>query len=626
MYEHMESNKVASGGTAKRIGLSSHLTHTFTESGDFTVHRPVIVRYLIVGGRGGGPAPDEKTKVDQEGGIGEIIEGTSTYQLQPGTYKVTVGPRSTTFTEKGIAGVGVTTGPRINWVNPPGGGNPCPSGVACYMVDKLKHSVVWSNRTRRSYTPGNPSSIQTLASANGGRPHPGISNEPLQKYHSYITQWGLSTKVFERSGASATGYWSMDANDATWKVVPDGVATVNAYHTQQKESDITGEKQTYGLKPIVVIRYDESTVGAAPPATPSPDTIAQIEKAYAEKMQKLKDALEAEKRALESQNAAAAAEASKLKDQLFSDLTGLKAQYDQLKATVSSTTGQLDATKRDIADLKSEYDMKMAELKRAQQTELDAISTNNREAIDAARSAKETLVRELTALKVAYDTIVALSKQCPIIPEDAIVVDSKTGGMFKYEAGVLRGISAETYGALGKPKYTLFNPGALDNCPRGPDITIETVAPKPVDEPVAEPKFPSTAYVIAHAESWEMNGELRVLAARFGGVVIEPFEFKEYAQLFVINSAGYVRNLNGDGAYMTSTEKCLAPSMSKTVPRTGWKLRKTGESQYMYTLIAECGVSIKAGPSDRSAVLEKSVFGGDASDEWYVIPVGRVEF
>jgi len=369
---------------------------------------------------------------------------------------------------------------------------------------------------------------------------------------------------------------------------------------------------------------DQITIG--PTTIPSSDPIAEIEKAYAEKMQKLKDVLEAEKRALEAQNAAAAAEAAKLKDQLFADLTGLKAQYEQLKATASSTTGQLDATKRDIAELKSEYDMKMAELKRAQQTELDAISTNNREAIDAARSAKETLVRELTALKVAYDTIVALSKQCPIIPEGAIVVDSKTGRMYKYEAGVLRGISTETYSALGKPKYTMFKPGALDNCPRGPDIIIETVAPKPVDEPIADPKFPSTAYVIAHAESWEMNGELRVLAARFGGVVIEPFEMKEYAQLFVINSAGYVRNLNGDGAYMTSTDKCLAPTMSKTVPRTGWKLRKTGESQYGYTLIAECGVSIKAGPSDRSAVLEKSVFGGDASDEWYVIPVGRVEY
>src|SRR6056300_427583 len=106
MYEHMESNKVASGGTAKRIGLSSHLTHTFTESGDFTVHRPVIVRYLIVGGRGGGPTPDEKTKVDQEGGVGDVVEGTSTYQLQPGTYTVTVGPRSTEFTEKQIAGTG----------------------------------------------------------------------------------------------------------------------------------------------------------------------------------------------------------------------------------------------------------------------------------------------------------------------------------------------------------------------------------------------------------------------------------------------------------------------------------------------------------------------------------------
>ena len=96
------SNIVAIGGTVKRIGLSSHLTHTFTKSGDFTVHRPVIVRYLIVGGRGGGPAPDEKSTLDQEGGVGDVVEGTSTYQLQPGTYKVTVGPRSTTFTEKQI--------------------------------------------------------------------------------------------------------------------------------------------------------------------------------------------------------------------------------------------------------------------------------------------------------------------------------------------------------------------------------------------------------------------------------------------------------------------------------------------------------------------------------------------
>ena len=621
MYEHMESNKVASGGTAKRIGLSSHLTHTFTESGDFTVHRPVIVRYLIVGGRGGGPAPDEKTKVDQEGGIGEIIEGTSTYQLQPGTYKVTVGPRSTEFTEKQIAGVGY---------NHYGDGKKCwHTGGRGYLPTYTLQTVAWNDRYRRNFKNGNPSGIGGIATAKGGTPHPGINNAPAQAmtHQPKSSWWSYGYSWYKTTGSQycvhSSGmerFYSMNFNDKTWK--PD-VGNIN---TTQKDSDIDGVSKKYGLTPLVIIRYDETTAGAPPPVTPSPDTIAEIEKAYAEKMQKLKDAAEAEKKALESQNAAAVAEAQKAQQQLITELTGLKAQYDQLKATASSTTGQLDATKRDIAELKSEYDTKMTELKAAQQKELDAISTNNREAIDAARSAKETLVRELTALKVAYDTIVALSKQCPIIPEGAIVVDSKTGKMFKYEAGVLRGISAETYIALGKPKYTLFKQGALDNCPRGPDITIETVAPKPVDEPIEDPKFPSTAYVIAHAESWEMNGELRVLAARFGGVVIEPFEFKEYAQLFVINSAGYVRNLNGDGAYMTSTEKCLAPSMTKTVPRTGWKLRKTGESQYMYTLIADCGVSIKAGPSDRSAVLEKSVFGGDASDEWYVIPVGRVEF
>ena len=602
----METDKVATGGTVTRVGLTSRLVHTFTESGEFIVNRPVHVRYVIVGGVGG-----------YDGAGGEVKRGAFADYLQPGRYVVTVGkPGATDSTSRPGSCRDVSASCRT-----------AVSGARLCGGSPQVVSTQLQSYQGKSGTPSTFAGVEAL----GGRGSNGSEQQIMRDaptdsiyYHpqGWPSEW--YTTLQHKPHASYLNNVYRPLQLCRTELVKGSPPN----DLNPTSDDITGESVTYGTKTtsgIVIISY-ESTVGAAPPATPSPDTIAQIEKAYAEKMQKLKDALEAEKRALEAQNAAAAAEASKLKDQLFSDLTGLKAQYEQLKATVSSTTGQLDATKRDIAELKSEYDMKMVELKRAQQTELDAISTNNREAIDAARSAKETLVRELTALKVAYDTIVALSKQCPIIPEGAIVVDSKTGVMFKYEAGVLRGISAETYGALGKPKYTLFKPGALDNCPRGPDITIETVAPKPVDEPVAEPKFPSTAYVIAHAESWEMNGELRVLAARFGGVVIEPFEFKEYAQLFVINSTGYVRNLNGDGAYMSSTEKCLAPSMSKTVPRTGWKLRKTGESQYTYTLIAECGVSIKAGPSDRSAVLEKSVFGGDASDEWYVIPVGRVEF
>jgi hypothetical protein len=612
------SNIVANGGTVKRIGLSSHLTHTFTESGDFTVHRPVIVRYLIVGGRGGGPAPDEKSTLDQEGGVGDVVEGTSTYQLQPGTYKVTVGPRSITFTEKGIAGVGVNTGPRINWTNPPGGGNPCPSGVSCYMVDKLQHSIVWSNRTRRSYTPGNPSSIQTLASANGGRPHPGISNQPLQKYHDYNSKYGLWNKVFERSGASATGYWSMDANDATWKVVPDGVATVNAYHTQQKESDITGGKQTYGLKPMVIIRYDESTAGAALPATPSPDIIAQIEKEYAEKMQKLKDAAEAEKRALEAQNAAAAAEASKLKDQLITELNGLKTQYDQLKTTVTDATGKLEAAKTELSQIKTEYASKMTDLKAAQKAELDALNSKNVTALEAARLAQQQLISEMTTLKTQYDSLLANSSACPTIPEGSIVVDAKDGQLYRYDMAQLRPMSNDTYRVLGSPAYTTYPSGSLDKCPRGPVYIVQTTTTESpaTTGPSGPPVFDGSLFIVVHGKSWTERGELKVIATRFGGATLESFKFKDFAQVFLINNDGFIRNLADRGLYLTSKTGCLATGMTVDAPDAGWTFKKSAGSKYAYGLVSNCGSALSAVVGAREPALEKT------ADDWFIVPVG----
>ena len=286
----MESNKVASGGTVKRIGLSSHLTHTFTESGDFTVHRPVIVRYLIVGGRGGGPAPDEKSTLDQEGGVGDIVEGTSTYQLQPGTYKVTVGPRSTEFTEKQIAGTGYSSRPMgtySEYCKPP------------WYVTGNSYNVYYSANTptawtanQRNFSEGKPSSIAGVATAKGGVPHPGISDQPSMTSSQYSGLWkgyyGQATghKMICLSGnggnyhgianmgmidvKQSSGYPSYTVaqtahnmvDDKTWKdainnrQLGQGAAQAKANAAAQKESDITGGKQTYGLKPMVVIRYD----------------------------------------------------------------------------------------------------------------------------------------------------------------------------------------------------------------------------------------------------------------------------------------------------------------------------------------------------------------------------------
>ena len=647
------SNIVATGGTVKRIGLTSHLTHTFTESGDFTVHRPVIVRYLIVGGRGGGPAPDEKSTLDQEGGVGDVVEGTSTYQLQPGTYKVTVGPRSTTFTEKEIAGTGLNTGVCEGHTTTAQGSTLC---------HNLNHGITWKGN-QRNFGKGNASSIDTVASAEGGAPHPGVWTKPTQ--HNTAGRWANITKSFTNStngqkpgwstwnGTIENGHqvscilgpstynsyhrnWSgpmlctsynqsanrtdhntykytMDPNEGTWKYI--GAPNVS----NQKESDITGKKQTYGLKPMVIIRYDESTAGAALPATPSPDTIAQIEKAYAEKMQKLKDAAEAEKKALESQNAAAAAEASKLKDQLIAELNGLKTQYDQLKTTVTDATGKLEAAKTELSQIKTEYASKMTELKAAQKAELDALNSKNATALEAARLAQQQLISEMTMLKTQYDSLLANSSACPTIPEGSIVVDAKDGQLYRYDMAQLRPMSNDTYRVLGSPAYTTYPSGSLDKCPRGPVYTVQTTTTEPpaTTGPSGPPVFDGSLFIVVHGKSWTERGELKVVTTRFGGATLESFKFKDFAQVFLINNDGFIRNLADRGLYLTSKTGCLATGMVVDAPGAGWTFKKSAGSKYAYGLVSKCGSALSATVGAREPVLEKT------DDDWFIIPVGK---
>jgi hypothetical protein len=647
------SNIVATGGTVKRIGLTSHLTHTFTESGDFTVHRPVIVRYLIVGGRGGGPAPDEKSTLDQEGGVGDVVEGTSTYQLQPGTYTVTVGPRSTEFTEKQIAGTGYSSRPMgtySQYCKPPWDS----TGDSYSVYYNANTPTAWT-ANQRNFSEGKPSSIGGVAMAKGGVPHPGISNQPRTtssqfsglwkgyygqatgnrmiclsgnggNYHGIANMGMIDVKLnssWPNNVVSQTAYNMVD--DKTWKDAIDnqnlgrGAAQAKANAAAQNESDITGTKAMYGLKPTVVIRYDESTAGAALPATPSPDTIAQIEKAYAEKMQKLKDAAEAEKKALESQNAAAAAEASKLKDQLITELNGLKTQYDQLKTTATDATGKLEAAKTELSQIKTEYASKMTDLKAAQKAELDALNSKNATALEAARLAQQQLISEMTTLKTQYDSLLANSSMCPTIPEGSIVVDAKDGQLYRYDMAQLRPMSNDTYRVLGSPAYTTYPSGSLDKCPRGPVYIVQTTTTEPpaTTGPSGPPVFDGSLFIVVHGKSWTERGELKVIATRFGGATLESFKFKDFAQVFLINNDGFIRNLADRGLYLTSKTGCLATGMTVDAPDAGWTFKKSAGSKYAYGLVSNCGSALSAAVGAREPVLEKT------DDDWFIIPVGK---
>ena len=671
----MEADKVATGGTVKRVGLTPQLVHTFTQSGTFTVHRPTLIRYLVVGGRGGGPAPDGESKIDQGGGVGEVVEGTSTYKLQPGTYTVTVGPRSTEFTVKQIAGTGFNTnssGYKYDATSScysPYLSQAYDKGYKVYSPGTLNYSVVWTGH-RRSFSHGGPSGISGVATAKGGVPHPGITTQPIQRtqelgrhnmdwwyaatytggeanacraywvvnpnYPKYTSQRGYTTT--ERIGISEAGRHirTMDLNDKSWKVIAEDDAKLKSSIAAQKDSDITGQTVKYGLTPMVIISYDESQAGpvptTAPPTTtpppgPSQEEIDRLVKEYETKMTQLQAAAAAEKQALLDQNSAAAQQAQQLQQQLMGDLTALKQQYDQLKTAAETTTGQLDQAKQELGQLKSEYADKMSALKAAQAAELEALNAKNSAAVNEARAAQQQLIAEMTSLKSQYDAIVAKASECPTIPENAIVVDGKDGQLYKWQMAALRPMSSDTYRALGSPGYTTFPSGQLDRCPRGPVVVIETPPPT-TPSPTSSPKdqtFPGTLYILVHAESWLKEQELKVLAPRFGGATIEPFQYKSLEQVFVINNNGYIRNLEGNGPYLASHDSCMAPVMMKETPEMGWKIQKAGDSKYAYRLVAHCGTSLTASIGAREPMLERPST-EQASDTWYILPVGSATF
>ena len=424
--------------------------------------------------------------------------------------------------------------------------------------------------------------------------------------------------------------YTMNTADRTWK----SIGTPNV--SNQKDSDITGQTVKYGLTPMVIISYDESQAGpvptTAPPTTtpppgPSQEEIDRLVKEYETKMAQLQAAALAEKQALLEQNAAAAQQAQQLQQQLMGDLTALKQQYDQHKTAAETTTGQLDQAKQELGQLKSEYADKMSALKAAQAAELEALNAKNSAAVNEARAAQQQLIAEMTSLKSQYDAIVAKASECPTIPENAIVVDGKDGQLYKWQIAALRPMSSDTYRALGSPGYTTFPSGQLDRCPRGPVVVIETPPPT-TPSPTSSPKdqtFPGTLYILVHAESWLKHQELKVLASRFGGATIEPFQFKSLEQVFVINNNGYIRNLEGNGPYLASHDSCMAPVMMKETPEMGWKIQKAGDSKYAYRLVAHCGTSLTASIGAREPMLERPST-EQASDTWYILPVGSATF
>lgn len=456
-------------------------------------------------------------------------------------------------------------------------------------------------------------------SGNGGNYH-GIANMGMVDVKQ-SSSWPYNP-------ATQTAYNMVD--DKTWKdainnrQLGQGAAQAKGNVAAQKESDITGTTQKYGLTPMVIISYDESKAG---PAGPSPDEIAAIVKEYERKMAEYRAQVDAEKKAMMDQNQAAVSAAKAEQEKLVTELTSLKTRYDQLQKTAQTTETTLQSTQQQLVALNAEYTQKMQDLETARQAEIKALTDQNQTAVAAAKAEQEKLVAELTALKTTYDALVSKSAECPIIPEGTTLVDGGTGQMYKAEKGVLRPLSMDVYRAMGSPAYTTYPSGSLDQCSTGPSYIIPTTtsAPSTTAAPSTDPQFPGTLYVILHADSWLKDKQLKVLASRFGSLEVEAFQFKALEQVFVINNSGYIRSVSADGLYLTSAGDCLSPVMSKEAPLSPWRISRTGTSPLEYTLVSSCGASLKAALGAQAAILEEGVFGSEVSENWYIVPVGRAQ-
>jgi len=694
------TTSVAEGGTVKRRGLTDVVYHVFDTPGKhtFKVKSTIpAVEYLIVGATGGCPRGT--------GGGGAVTTGAIATPLKPGNYEVEVGAKGGKVETKVTmvpCNENATTCkqvPYTQYMNFPNGAyNGVPSGtyLSCGGIrktqTKMTENVYGAGGTSsfqgNSAKGGNPGAIKPMmvsrwdretaygsGKADTSRPNSqydyafgGSYNPPSGgRYFANPSYVSWSCGQFDLDyvgGTSATGKagtrfqnccaWQNQYQDKNCCVNAGGGAGGPAKRpgTRQAEpgpgitNNITGTAVEYGhgaggnvnAKPskhgVVIIAYDLSKAEAIMP--PPADLVTSIVQEYETKMAKLKETMAAEKQALLEQNATAAATAKSTKDALVAELTALKSTYDNLQSSAAPIMTQLESTQQQLVAIKEDFDEKMTALSQARQDEVAALNARNADLIASSRAEQERLSGELAALKTKYEALSKVVPDCPVIPEGTVAVDGGDGQLYKFENGALRPLSMDIYRAMGSPNYTTYPSGALTDCPRGSPVVagqITTAAPNPSNpsnggvttRPDTEPQFPGTLYIILHADSWISGKQLKVLASRFGSLSVESFLFKSLEQVFVINNAGYIRNVAGDGLYLTNAGDCLSPVMSKDAPLSPWRLSRTGDSPLEYRLVSSCGASLKASLGAQAAILEEGVFGKEVTENWYIVPVGRAQ-
>jgi hypothetical protein len=269
---------------------------------------------------------------------------------------------------------------------------------------------------------------------------------------------------------------------------------------------------------------------------------------------------------------------------------------------------------------------------------------------------------------------------CINFEEGETVRDRDTGAIYLVQNQKLRTFpNMDIYRAWGSPAVRNFPTQMLDVCPKGPALTeppnttpaptsapgpAPTSAPGPAPAPTppitttsapitsapitttaapippimttAPPTLPITTttaapgpdmdptlYLLIHQDTYDMEGKLHVLAARFGSLILEPYRQRELSQIFFTNNMGMLRNGAGQGEYVEHNEGCLAPVLTRSPgDESTWQIRNTGKHQYSYRITSACGSPLHSEPGSTVVDLATSTSG----TSWYVIPVGTASF
>lgn len=223
---------------------------------------------------------------------------------------------------------------------------------------------------------------------------------------------------------------------------------------------------------------------------------------------------------------------------------------------------------------------------------------------------------------------------CPPLTEDETILDGNTGSLYRVQSGALRMYpDIQVYRSWGSPQYRVFPSDAISACfkglpmePKPTPTSLPTQSPSTTMPPISietpGPAIDPSMYVMIHADTYENDGKIHVLATRFGGLVLEPYRTREYNQVFLTGS-GYIRSAAGQGEYLEHNEECRVPLLTISPDDDAtWQMQNTGTHQYKYRVLSACGGLLRAESGKTTVDL-----GTDTPDgtTWYIVPVGTAE-